>query len=560
MPRSIGSAGAVMAAGTVASRLTGFVRNAVMAATIGLALTGDVFNVPNTIPNSLYILVGGGVLNAVLVPQLVRAIRHDADGGVAYAQRLTTAVVAVLLAATLLFVVAAPWVIRVYVAPQWLQPGFEQQFDAMVAFARYCLPQVFFYGVYVLLGQMLNARGSFGPMMWAPVLNNVVAIAVFGGYLVAYGPLDARSGTYTPGQLAWFGLGSTAGIAVQALVLLPVLHRTGLRLRLRRDLRGVGLAKAARLGGWTVLFVVVNQVTYVVLTRLATGAIAERPDQAAGLSVFNGAILIGQLPHAIITVSLATALLPAMSRAAADRDLARLRSDLVGTTRLTLALVLPAAVLLVPLAVPVAGLVFGYGAAAQDVDQVSVALLTMAPGMVFFAVQFLNLRGFYALEDTRTPFFVQLLAVSPVYIAVGGLLAPRVAFPPAGLTAAYSCAYVVATAVTSRLLGRRLGGRANAGLGGYVLRLLAAAVPAALLAWVIDRLADGVVVALLGPGVLRWLTLCLVAGVPGLAAYVGLAWLLRVDEVGSSVSAVARRLPGRGHRAAPSGPGRHRRG
>ena len=357
-------------------------------------------------------------------------------------------------------------------------------------------------------------------MMWSPVLNNIVTIAVFGGYLLATGHSTARAGTYTPAQVAWFGLGSTVGIAVQALVLLPVLHRTGLHLRVRRDLRGVGLAKAARLGSWTVLFVVVNQVTYVVLTRLATGAIAARPDQAAGLSVFNGAILIGQLPHAVITVSLATALLPAMSRAAADTDLERVRADLLATIRQALALVLPAAVLLVPLAVPVAGLVFGYGAAAQDVDQVSVALVTMAPGMVFFAVQFLNLRGFYALEDTRTPFLVQLLAVSPVYITVGWLLVPRVAFPPAALTAAYSCAYLVATVVSSVLLGRRLGGPTTSSLGGFFARVLGAAVPAALLAWGIDRLTEDAVETALGPGLLHWLGLCLLAGIPAVLGYV----------------------------------------
>jgi putative peptidoglycan lipid II flippase len=173
------SSSAVMAAGTVMSRLTGFLRAAVIAAAIGLVgKTADAFNLPNTIPNMIYILVAGGVLNAVLVPALVRAIKEDADQGQAYSQRLFSVVVVILGLTTLITVALAPWLLRVFVTSEYLEPANEAFFDNIVMFARFCLPQIFFYGVYVLIGQMLNARGRFGPMMWAPIVNNVVAIAV----------------------------------------------------------------------------------------------------------------------------------------------------------------------------------------------------------------------------------------------------------------------------------------------------------------------------------------------------------------------------------------------
>jgi peptidoglycan biosynthesis protein MviN/MurJ (putative lipid II flippase) len=169
----------IMAAGTVVSRITGFARAAMVAAALGLAtVTADTFIVPTVIPTTLYILVGGGVLNSVLVPAMVRAIKEDADGGQAYSQRLFSLVVTVLGLATAAAVVAAPWIVRAFVDGKYLTPELRPYFDDMVLFARFCLPQIFFYGVYVLVGQMLNARGRFGPMMWAPILNNLVWISV----------------------------------------------------------------------------------------------------------------------------------------------------------------------------------------------------------------------------------------------------------------------------------------------------------------------------------------------------------------------------------------------
>ena len=191
-----------------------------MVSAIGLQLHADLFTVANTIPNAIYILVAGGVLNAVLVPQLVRTMRDDADGGQAYANRVFTLVGGGLIIISVLLVLAAPLLIRLYAPGELYTPELVEQRQSLEAFARLCLPQVFFYGLYVLAGQVLNARGRFGPMMFAPIANNVIACATLGAYLVVFGPTTGAGG-YTSGEELLLGLGRTVGVAVQAIVLHP---------------------------------------------------------------------------------------------------------------------------------------------------------------------------------------------------------------------------------------------------------------------------------------------------------------------------------------------------
>lgn len=532
-----------MAAGTVVSRLTGFGRAAIIAAAIGVGITAETFNIPNTIPNTLYILVAGGVLNSVLVPQLVRAMREDDDGGQAYAQRLYSVVVVVLLVASVLAVALAPWLVRLFVSADYVtDPQLRPFFDSMVWFARFCMPQIFFYGVYVVLGQMLNARGRFGPYMWAPVLNNVVAIAVFGTFLAVVGPI-ARQPLSTE-QVAWLGLGSTLGIAVQALVLYPVLRRSGLRLRLRRDVRGVGLGKAGRLGLWTVAFVLVNQLAYVVVVKVASsGAVASLDPErggAYGYSVYANAYLLVMVPHAVITVSLATALLPGMSRLAAAGELATMRTRLLGALRACLAVMVPVSALLVVLAVPVAGTVFGFGGAARDSGQVALVIMTFAPGLVAFTAHYLALRGFYALEDTRTPFFIQIAVA--VTLAVNALVVAAfydVRYTAAGLGLGWTVAYLVGASVSLTVLGRRIGRLGQLRLLAHVARLALATLPAAAVAAAVvvgvGRTADD-------GGVLLSAAQAAAGGLAALVTFALSTRVIRIAEVDEAVTAVARRL------------------
>jgi len=540
--RGLLGSSAVMAAGTVVSRLTGFARAMIIAAAIGLGVTADTFNVPNVIPNTLYILVGGGVLNSVLVPALVRAIKEDADGGEAYSQRLFSVIVLVLGVASVVCVLAAPWLVRAFVSPEFLTPRLEPFFENMVMFARFCLPQIFFYGLYVLIGQMLNARGRFGPMMWAPIINNVVAIAVFAAFILVMGTNTDRP--FTDTEVLLLGLGSTVGVAAQALILLPVLRRTGFRIRLRTDWRHAGLGVAARLGLWTIAFVLVNQVAYLFVVRTATGgaagALVDASTTGAGYSVYANAMLIMIVPHSVITVSLATALLPQLSDHAADGDLALVRERLTDAIRVCLAVIVPVAALLAALSVPFVRLLFDHGAATDDTGELAATLAALVPGLIAFTVHYMVLRGFYALQDTRTPFFVQLW-VSGTVIAVALVIATTGPTRVTVLLAAgFSLAYLVGATVSIGRLGRRIGGMPRWPLVGYVLRLLVPATVGALAAYaltrVLDRPLDGLA------GWLGDLVALAAGGTAGLLLYVALGYLMRITAIRDTVTAILRRV------------------
>ncbi|MFF2184553.1 murein biosynthesis integral membrane protein MurJ [Streptomyces sp. NPDC058155] len=448
---SVARSGVIMAAGSVVSRAAGFVRSAVVAAALGVGLTADGYAVANSVPTIVYMLLIGGALNAVFVPELVRAAKEHQDGGAAYTDRLLTVCVVALLAITAGAVWAAPALVDAYT-------GYTgEQATMTVAFARYCLPQIFFLGVFTLLGQVLNARGRFGSMMWTPVLNNVVVIAVFGLYLVT-----GDGGELTSGETALLGWGTTAGIAVQALALLPALRAARFRWRPRFDWRGSGLTRPLRAAGWLVLLVLTNQAAYWVVTRLATlagaRAAAQGIDGGAGFSAYNNAYLLWAVPHGIVTVSLVTALMPRMSRAAADGDPDGIRRDVSYALRSSAAAIVPAACLLLALAQPLMAVVFQYGRTdASDIATMAGILVAFAPGLVAFSGQYVLSRAFYALSDTRTPFLLNLVIAglnAGLSLAAYALLPARWAVT--GMAGAYSVALLAGWVVTALVLHRRL--------------------------------------------------------------------------------------------------------
>ena len=549
---------AVMSLGTLLSRATGYLRSILLVSAIGLQLHADLFTVANTIPNAIYILVAGGVLNAVLVPQLVRTMRDDADGGQAYANRVFTLVGGGLIVVSVALVLAAPWLIHLYAPGEIYTPALVEQRQSLEAFARLCLPQVVFYGLYVLAGQVLNARGKFGPMMFAPIANNVIACATLAIYLVVFGPATGAGG-YSNGEELLLGLGSTLGVAVQAAVLVPTLRRAGFRFAPRFDFKGTGLGHTGRLAIWTVLFVVVNQLAYLVVTRIAVAGsaqVAVDGDQVGlGATVYQSAFLVIMVPHALLTVSLATAALPRLSRLAADRQLVALRRDLVSTMRLAVAGVVLAGVVLLVLALPLARVLFGWGAGASDTDVLGYTLMLFVPGLIAFTVHFLTLRGFYALEDTKTPFLVQCaVAGTNVGIALGlTFVLPVVG--SAGLAASFSIAYGVGALVSTAALARRLGGLHRIELAWFLLRAAAATAPAALAALIGLGLANAFIGA---PGSrLQAVAAVGLGGGLALVTYLATARLFRLHEIAQVIDLVMRRVRRRratttvvGHRSA----------
>ncbi|MFF9064846.1 murein biosynthesis integral membrane protein MurJ [Streptomyces sp. NPDC014891] len=467
--------GALMAAGSLVSRATGFVRASVVAAALGAAAVADGYAVGNTVPTIIYTLLLGGALNAVFVPELVKAAKEHEDGGAAYTDRLLTLCVLALAVLTAAAVFAAPLIVDTYTDYTGAQR------ELTLAFTRACLPQIFFLGLFTLLGQVLNARGRFGAMMWTPVLNNVVVVAVFTLFLVV-----SDGGALTPGETALLGWGTTAGIVLQALALVPSLRAARFRWRPRFDWRGSGLAAPLRSAGWLVLLVLTNQGAYWVTTLLATSA--GGTVSGGGLAAYNNAYLLWSVPHGIITVSLVTALLPRMSAAAADGDLAGVRRDVSYALRTSQAAVVPAACALLALAVPLLTAVFRYGATTgDDVRAMSWILMAFAPGLVALSGQYVCNRAFYALRDTRTPFLLNLVIAglnAGLSFAAYQYLPTRWAV--AGMAAGYSLALWAGWALTASVLRRRLrvsgpapGAPVSGGSAGALVRLLAAAVPAA---------------------------------------------------------------------------------
>jgi putative peptidoglycan lipid II flippase len=537
---SILASSTVMAAGTLISRLTGFIRAGMLGAAIGLSAHADTFNVANTIPNSLYILVAGGVFNTVLVPQLVRAIKNDPDGGDAYANRVVTLGALVLAGVTAILVIFAPQLLRILVDPSFFTDPEQRQ--SLIDFARWCLPQIFFYGMFVLIGQILNARGRFGPMMWAPIANNLISMAVIGLYLLRYADVPA-SGGYTTAQEFLLGFGSTFGIIVQAGILLPYLKATGFRLRPRFDFLHTGLSHTLKLGMWTVGFVIVNQLAFYVMVHRATSGTAQvagGAEDASGFTVYANAFLFTQVPHSIVTVSLATATMPLVSRLAADGLLGRVATEMAQTLRLVLSIIVPFAIALVVLGPAMSTVLFSWGQAAGNTETLGWTLIAFAPGLLMFSVHYVVLRGFYAIEDTRTPFFIQcIIAAVNIGFAIGLTMAVEPALVAPALALAYGASYTVGALVSIALLSQRLGGLGVRNLLSFVGRVVAAAVPAAGLAWLVLLALDGVGLDVESKS--DSLVMLLAGGVLGVAVFVFLARVLRINEIGRIVTLVLSR-------------------
>jgi len=540
-----------MAAGTIVSRLSGFVRGILLAAALGVGLHADVFNIANTVPNMLYILLAGGVVNAVLVPQLVRSMKNDEDGGEAYTNRIITLAALFLGIVTIALVIGAPWLMRLFLDPSFFDPSRSAQLESVVDFARYCLPQVFFYGMFVLVGQILNSRQKFGPMMWAPIANNIVAVAILTVYLLTLGPAKGaeKHGGFATGAEALLGIGSTMGIVVQLLVLLPYLKAAGFSYRPRFDFRGSGLGHTFRLGVWTVLFVVVNQIAYTVVVRLASSGTVDNLPRAGGATegtgytIYSNAFLLAMVPHAIITVSLATAMLPMLSSYAADGKLSEVGSAVSSTLRSAYALVIPVAVMFSVMSVDIANVIWGYGSAAADFENFAPSLALFGIGLVLFTAHYLMLRGFYALERTRLVFFIQCgIALTNIVAAIVLTLdAPPAEIAPR-LVIAYACSYAVGAVTSYVLLSRTVGGLAGRRLVRFLVRLVIALGISAAAAWGLREL---MVELVPGTGKLHAVLDLAVVGVGFFAIYLAMARLLRITEVTDVMRLATRRLTSR---------------
>ncbi|MFI9210759.1 MULTISPECIES: murein biosynthesis integral membrane protein MurJ [unclassified Streptomyces] len=530
---------AVMAAGTLVSRLTGFVRSLVITGALGAALLGDTFTIAYTLPTMIYILTVGGGLNSVFVPQLVRSMKNDEDGGEAYANRLLTLVMVALGLIVVAAVLAAPILVRLM--SNTIADDAAAN-SVAVTFARYCLPTIFFMGVHVVMGQILNARGKFGAMMWTPVLNNIVMIVTFGLFIWVYGTsAESHMGVATiPDEgIRLLGIGTLLGLVVQALAMIPYLRETGFRFRPRFDWKGHGLGKTVKLAKWTVLFVLANQAGVLVVTQLATAAGQESGKNGAGFLAYSNAQLIWGMPQAIITVSVMAALLPRISRAAHDNDPGAVRDDISQGLRNSAVAIVPVAFAFLALGVPMCTLLYA-SSGVQAAQGMGFILMAFGLGLIPYSVQYVVLRGFYAYEDTRTPFYntVIVAAVNAAASALCYVLLPA-QWAVVGMAASYGLAYAVGVGIAWRRLRNRLGGDLD---GTHVMRTYArlcmASVPAAIVAGAVGF----GLLKLLGEGALGSLVALVVGGAVLLGVFFVAAKRMRIAELNTLVGMVRGRL------------------
>ena len=539
--RRLLNATAIMASGTLISRVLGFVKAGLLVIVLGATTAqADTYTIATMVPNTLYMLVAGGALNTVLVPQIVRHAKNDADGGEAFVNRIMTAFIALLLAVTVVVGLLTPWVLSLWSEAVWRAPENAGHWKQLVLMGYLTMPQLFFYGAFFLVGQVLNARDNFGPMMWAPILNNVVGIGVLGLFLAVWGTNTTPGEPFTDQQVLLLGLGSTLGIVVQTLALIPAMKATGLRYRPRWDLKGQGLGETFHLAKWMLGYVLLTSLVQIVNTRLGSGATMTDSGAAggdgggAGIATYNTAYLIWLLPHSLLTVSLATAMLPSASRLAAAHDMAGVAAETTRTLRLALAFLVPAAVGFMVLGLPFSQLAFGHGATSGSWSAIGWTLMALAVCLVPYTIQYVYLRGFYALEDTRSAFFVQLaitivnVAAAFVFIAINPdpmTVAPRLAL-------AYGLSYIVGAWLTHRALKRHLPGISGGEVARHTAQLLLAVLPGAALAgtiawWATGRSFGVVAGAFLGAVILLLLTFFFVAKRLGIREATDLIGVLR---------------------------------
>jgi putative peptidoglycan lipid II flippase len=526
-------ASAIMAAGTMVSRVTGFLRTIVLASAIGTAALGDSYNAAYAIPYSILDLLLLGVLSSVVVPMIVRAQQHDPDGGRAYEQRLLTLATAALAVVAVLAVLGAPLLIDLYT--DW-DPG-SHKFEVAVTLARFILPQLAFFGVGAVAGAILNTRDRYGAPMWAPVLNNLVVICVFLAYFVVGTGSDIEK--VTGGGLALLGLGTTAGIVAQAAVLVVALRRVGFTFVPRFDVRNARLGEMGRAGIWTIGYVVVTQLGFMLTTNLSSHA----GDLVSGhgISPYTLAFQLFQLPYGVIGVSVITAMLPRMSRAVGEGRLGDVRTEFGSSVRLICSLMVPVSLLLMVLGPAITVPIYGHGAnTVPDAVYIGNVLQVYGLALVPFAIFQMLLRVFYSFGDTRTPVFVGAgtTAVNALLMVLFYVVLPP-RYLVMGLALAYAIAYGLGAIVAWMMASRRVQGLGGWAVGMALTRMYLAALPTAVLALVTVALVTQVFGGL---DFVNSLIVLAVGGGLGLLLYLGVAHRIRIPEVNSLVGMVARRV------------------
>jgi putative peptidoglycan lipid II flippase len=530
----------VMALGTVASRGTGFLRTLVLVIALGQGSLADAYNNSNTLPNTVYYLMLGGIFTSVVVPMLVRAAKEDPDRGEGYARRIYSLGVVSLLVITVLATVLSGPLVDLYGSN--IKDPREHQ--VMVLFAYFFIPQIFFYGMDSLLGAILNVRGRFGPNMWTPVINNVVVIVVALLYMVTSHSTSAD--TISNSGLYLLGIGTTLGIVIQSVCLFPIMWRAGFNMRLSFDFRREEIAEIGRMSGWMFGFVATQWLGNLVAQRVANSAansaahLHPAVTHGVGFSAWSYAYQLFQLPYAIVGISVISALLPRMSGHATDRRYSLVRDDFSKGVRVASVIVVPAAVFLGVLGAPLCEFLFAHGHTSwQDARYIGEVFGAFCVGLVPFMFTQLQLRVFYSFRENKTP---AILGMVMLIVGVIGYLVALEVLPPTrtvvGLAFAYDLVTLSGAILAWPLLLRRVGSLDGWRITRSLVRMLIATVPGLLFALVIMAIVGSFMHQGAGYGFIT----TVVGGGGALVLYAICARLLGIEEFRTLMRSVGGRF------------------
>ncbi len=521
---SVARASGRMAIATLTSRITGFAWKVMLAWVATLGVLYDSFTVANTLPLIINELLLGGVLTSVVVPLLVRS-QDDEDGGESYTQRLLTLAITVLGVGTVVSTACAPWLTGLL-----MDDSGEANPQLATWFAYLLLPGLLFYGLFAVLSAVLNAKQIFGPAQWAPVINNLVIFATIGTFALVPGDPTIVPTQMSDPQVLVLGIGVLTAMVAQALFLVPALRRSGFRFRWRFGLDD-RLKEFGGLAAWILGYVAVSQIGMIVNTRVLTSG------AAGGPSIYSNAWLLFQLPYGVIGVSLLTALMPKMSRAAADNDHRKLVGDLSYGSRVTTLMLLPVSAVMAVAGPAIGVALFALGkGSVEDAQRLGQALAVSAFGLVPYALVMLQMRVFYAMKDSRTPTLIMCVMTAVkiplLYLASAQLSPENVVL---GVMMVNSLVFVVGAVMGQVWLWVKLGNLRSRRVLGVILFTVVASGLGALAATLVAMLVPDA----LGPIGKAWVSL-FCQGIVGIGVSFGVLIALKVDEL----APVTRRISG----------------
>jgi putative peptidoglycan lipid II flippase len=550
-----------MAFGTIASRGTGFLRTFVLLYVLGTAGLSGAYNNSNTLPNTVYYLMLGGIFTAVVVPLLVRAAKEDPDRGEAYAERIYTLGVVSLLIVTVVATLLSAPLVDLYaggISGHPGTPGYAEsaaQHHLMVLFAYFFIPQIFFYGMDSLLGAILNTRGRFGANMWTPVINNVVVIIVGGIFFFMAGKKTDPT-TVSSGAIHFLAIGTTLGIVIQSIALFPVLRRAGFSMHLRWDLRRYEIREIGRMAGWMFGYVASQALGNLVVQRAANAASNTALQHANAAShaalhhgvvastsyytIYSNAWQLFQLPYAIVGISVISALLPRMSGHANERRYSLVRDDFSKGVRLASVIVVPAAIFLGVMGAPLCEFLFAHGnTGIPEARQIGEVFGVFSLGLVPFMLTQLQLRVFYSFHQNRTPAIIGMVML---IVGVIGAVVAVTTLPYSqtviGLAFAYDLVSLTGAVIAWPLLLRRVGSLDGWRITRSLVRMVLATLPGLVFIFVIIA----VVGSFMHQGPLYGFVITLLGGSGAVLLYALCARMLGLEEFRTLMRSVGGRF------------------